>query len=135
MGAIKVIYDMIPKWLLLILLIGFIALSGWYGVKCQYLRIDNAKLANDNKILTDNAVILNSKLSTCTKSLAAEAENAKKAEKINAKMRDYKVEISKICVKEPTDEKEKSGIKDAIDISNRLSDAVNKLRAGEDNSE
>ncbi len=135
METFKVIYDMIPKWLLLFLVVVLSLAAVWLWLECQYFKIDNAKLANNNKILTDNAEILKSKLATCGKSLAAEAENARIAEAINNKMRKYKTDISKICVKEPTDGKEKTGIRDAVAISNRLSDTVNRLHAGEDNSE
>lgn len=134
METFKIIYDMIPKWVLLFLVVVLIFLVGWLWAECQYFKIDNAKLTASNKILTDNAEILKSKLATCGKSLMAEAENARVAEAINAKMRKYKTDISKICVKEPTDEKEKAGIRDAIAISNRLSDTVNQLHADKGDS-
>lgn len=126
---IKTVYDMTPKWLLMILVVALLASSGWLWVKVSYLGVKNATLTNDNKILTENVRILQSKLDICTTGLAAIAESYKQAEAINEKIKNTKCKISKICVKEEVgDATDKES---AIDISNNLSDTVNRLRQGQ----
>jgi hypothetical protein len=119
----KMIYGMIPKWLLMILVAALLVCSAWLWVKAQYLQVDNKRLANDNAILSDNAKILQGKLDTCEKSLKAEADNADRAEVITKETQIFKDRIVNICVKEGADEK--TDIGDAIKLSNDLSERFN----------
>jgi hypothetical protein len=117
------IYNLIPKWLLMILVALLLAAGIYIGIKMEYYKVDNARLTNDNKILTDNVAVLTASLDTCTKSLAAEAENCKRQGRITVDTGKTGKEIEKICVKEKPGEK--TDVTDAVAESNRLSDRFN----------
>ena len=122
MIAIKAIYNLIPKWLLMILVVALAASSGYLWAKSAYLKIDNAKLANNNKILTGNVAALQTSLDTCTKSLKAESDNATTQADITTATQNNRKQIQSICVKE--DPNAKTDIKDAIALSNSISDRI-----------
>jgi hypothetical protein len=113
------IYNLIPKWLLLILVVALAAVSAYVGIKMEYYKIDNAKLANDNKILAGNVAALQTSLSTCTQSLKAEADNATRQGQITQGTQDNQKQIRNICVKD--DPNAKTNINDAIALSNSIS--------------
>ena len=117
------IYNLLPKWLLVILVVVLLVSGAYVGIKMEYYRIDNAKLTNDNKILTDNVAVLQSSLDTCTKSLKAEADNATRTEVIHKDTQTEQQNINKICVKEEGNVK--TNIKDAIIESNKISGRFN----------
>lgn len=117
------IYNLIPKWLLIILLLAALASGAYIGIKMEYYKIANAKLTNDNKIYADNEVVYKSQLQTCTQSLAAEKKNAERTEAIHTVTQQHQNDINSIYVKEGANAK--TDIKDAIVESNKLSDRFN----------
>jgi len=112
-------YNLIPKWLLLIMIAALLVSGIFVGIKMEYYKIDNAKLTNDNKIYADNEKVYQAELLTCQQSLQAEANNAQRTEAIHKDTSQYNDEIKQICVKEEGNEK--TDIKDAIAESNKLS--------------
>lgn len=117
------IYNLVPKWLLVIIVGILLAVGLYTGIKMEYYKIENAKLTANNEILTNNQKAYESALSTCSQSLAAEKKNSERTEAIHTATQEHQNAINQIYVKEGANAK--TDIKDAIVESNKLSDRFN----------
>jgi hypothetical protein len=125
------LYNLLPKWLLLILTVALIGTSTYLYFEMEIYKIDAKELKADNLILTNNVTVLRSSLDTCTKSLKAEADNCVTQQKITTETQTYKEQIDKVCVKENPDDK--TNISDAVKLSNLLSSRFNGVQSTKDN--
>ena len=117
MGALKLVYDMIPKWLLMILVVALAVLSGWCWTKMKYYQVEYKSVKADNVTLTKNVDTLTKDLDICNKGLTAEADNCKRLLKIKDEACQEQQEICDICVKENPNAK--TDIKDAVIMYNK----------------
>ena len=122
MVALKAFYDLIPKWLLMILVVALAVSSGWLWTKMKYYQVEYNSVKAANMILKGNVETLTKDLDICTKALKAEADNASTQAGVTTDTQGFKKDIAKICVKEDANAKTK--VVDAIRMSNNLADRL-----------